>query len=54
VASKTDESASDLEDEAWDDEENWDDEWEEGGLIFETESSIDFEELVSKYIFESD
>ena len=27
---------------------------QEGGEIFETESSIDFEELVSKYIFESD
>ncbi len=27
---------------------------EEGGVIFDTESSIDFEELVSKYIFESD
>ena len=27
---------------------------EEGGFIFDTESSIDFEELVSKYIFESD
>ena len=26
----------------------------EGDLIFDTESSIDFEELVSKYIFESD
>ena len=26
----------------------------EGGEIFDTESSIDFEELVSKYIFESD
>ena len=26
----------------------------EGGAIFDTESSIDFEELVSKYIFESD
>jgi phospholipid/cholesterol/gamma-HCH transport system substrate-binding protein len=26
----------------------------EGGEIFETESSIDFEELVSKYIFASD
>ena len=26
----------------------------EGGVIFDTESSIDFEELVSKYIFESD
>lgn len=25
-----------------------------GGTIFDTESSIDFEELVSKYIFESD
>ena len=27
---------------------------EEGDLIFDTESSIDFEELVSKYIFKSD
>ena len=27
---------------------------EDGGFIFDTESSIDFEELVSKYIFESD
>jgi len=27
---------------------------EEGGVIFDTESAIDFEELVSKYIFESD
>jgi phospholipid/cholesterol/gamma-HCH transport system substrate-binding protein len=27
---------------------------EDGGVIFETESSIDIEELVSKYIFESD
>ena len=27
---------------------------QEGGEIFETESSIDFEELVSKHIFESD
>ena len=27
---------------------------EEGDAIFDTESSIDFEELVSKYIFESD
>ena len=27
---------------------------QEGGVIFDTESSIDFEELVSKYIFESD
>ena len=27
---------------------------EEGGVIFDTESSIDFEELVSKYIFKSD
>jgi len=27
---------------------------EEGDLIFDTESSIDFEELVSKYIFQSD
>ena len=26
----------------------------EGDLIFDTESSIDFEELVSKYIFKSD
>lgn len=26
----------------------------EGGVIFDTESSIDIEELVSKYIFESD
>ncbi len=26
----------------------------DGGEIFDTESSIDFEELVSKYIFESD
>jgi phospholipid/cholesterol/gamma-HCH transport system substrate-binding protein len=26
----------------------------EGGEIFDTESAIDFEELVSKYIFESD
>jgi len=26
----------------------------QGGEIFETESAIDFEELVSKYIFESD
>jgi len=26
----------------------------EGDLIFDTESSIDFEELVSKYIFQSD
>ncbi|MFC1827656.1 outer membrane lipid asymmetry maintenance protein MlaD [Thermodesulfobacteriota bacterium] len=26
----------------------------EGGVIFDTESAIDFEELVSKYIFESD
>jgi len=26
----------------------------EGDVIFDTESSIDFEELVSKYIFESD
>jgi hypothetical protein len=26
----------------------------EGDLIFDTESSIDFEELVSKYIFNSD
>ena len=26
----------------------------EGGVIFDTESSIDFEELVSKYIFKSD
>jgi len=26
----------------------------DGGIIFDTESSIDFEELVSKYIFESD
>jgi len=27
---------------------------DDGGFIFETESSIDIEELVSKYIFESD
>jgi phospholipid/cholesterol/gamma-HCH transport system substrate-binding protein len=27
---------------------------EEGDLIFDTESSIDFEELISKYIFKSD
>ena len=27
---------------------------QEGDVIFDTESSIDFEELVSKYIFESD
>jgi len=27
---------------------------EEGGVIFDTESAIDFEELVGKYIFESD
>ena len=26
----------------------------DGGVIFDTESSIDIEELVSKYIFESD
>jgi phospholipid/cholesterol/gamma-HCH transport system substrate-binding protein len=26
----------------------------EGGFIFDTESAVDFEELVSKYIFESD
>ena len=26
----------------------------EGGVIFDTESAIDFEELVSKYIFQSD
>ena len=26
----------------------------EGGVIFDTESAIDFEELVSKYIFKSD
>jgi phospholipid/cholesterol/gamma-HCH transport system substrate-binding protein len=26
----------------------------EGGVIFDTESAVDFEELVSKYIFESD
>jgi len=26
----------------------------EGGTIFDTESSVDFEELVSKYIFQSD
>jgi phospholipid/cholesterol/gamma-HCH transport system substrate-binding protein len=27
---------------------------EEGDVVFDTESAIDFEELVSKYIFESD
>ena len=33
VTFKTDEAAGDVEDEAWDDEENWDDEWEEGDTI---------------------
>ena len=33
VTFKIDEAAGDVEDEAWDDEENWDDEWEEGDTI---------------------